>query len=272
MHTARSGRDSRTIPVPATSGGGVSFRRLAALTALIAVVSLLLGGTTASAQTQTPTGDTLVGNDEASGAMTGQDLTYDTAQQFTTGGAPDGYTLTDVDLDLWRLDTAGPDYRVRIHVDSGGRPGVAVGELTNPGSLPTGPDQLSRFTSSGGIHLDAGTRYWIVIDAVDGVSSGRLTTTHANGENPGSEAGWSIANNSLRRWNFGGGWQYRNPALQVRLNGHVSTLAEVRERNRAAAESAPDHVIVHTRDPNAWPPCNAQQRHARANGAWVFCI
>ncbi|MCY4574333.1 MAG: hypothetical protein OXF01_16235 [Gemmatimonadetes bacterium] len=189
-------------------GGGSHLRRLAALTALIALAGFLLGGATASAQSPAPlASNTGLSIDILSSTST---PLFNQAQAFTTGSNTTGYTLTSVDLGIIQTTAPPPTFTVKVHAHSGGEgPGSVVATLTNPGSLhsydphdlntPAVSEALSRFTSTSGIQLAADTTYWVVIVVSANNANGGLVARTDGNEDAGGAAGWSIADGSKFR-------------------------------------------------------------------------
>ena len=94
-------------------------------------------------------------------------FSVDYAQAFTTGGSAAGYRLTGLDIRL--QETSGTPLTtsntVTVVEDDAGSPGSTVaGALTFPSSLPSSWGNARFTTTGGGIDLDAGTTYWVVID------------------------------------------------------------------------------------------------------------
>ena len=150
------------------------------------------------------------------------------AQAFTTGTAPGGYKLTSVVLPILGSGTR-PVFSVEIRTstpasDSLGSyahpTSTVVGTLTAPASVTQG---ANTFTAVGGIDLEPGTTYFVVIDVTGTADNynwaGRRS---AFAENAGG-AGWSIEDYSVT---FSGTWG-RNTSLnldvvlRLAIHGHV---------------------------------------------------
>ncbi|MDE0136541.1 MAG: hypothetical protein OXM54_17100 [Acidimicrobiaceae bacterium] len=151
----------------------------------------------------------------------------DLAVAFTTGSRAAGYTLTSVDLLFGRMDDAdlGSRLSVTVNADSGGVPGAVVGTLANPEFEASASERRYRFTHAG-LQLDPDATYWIVADvtaAPQGIHEFGRTTSAA--EDPGSAAGWSIADTALSRAWSDTGWDTAsnntNRKLNVSINGHA---------------------------------------------------
>ena len=147
-------------------------------------------------------------------------LRHDFAQAFTTGNHASGYVLTRADIAF--TDAGGsPTYTVSIHSDSSGSPGSSLATLTNPASLTA--NALNTFTNSGSrIELDAGTKYWLVLDVTGGqTAQTKISITDKTGEDAGGAAGWSIANNSFsRQWNQSAWTEEPNFAGRIAIHGY----------------------------------------------------
>ena len=171
------------------------------------------------ANAQTP--QTFVANTgQADGGPLG--LGNDSAQAFTTGSNPSGYSLTSVAVKFAAIGSSfsSSDLTASIHADSGGSPGFSLGTLTNPASFPvSSSDQTLTFTSTG-IDLAANTTYWLVLDmsASRNASSFRITNVHS--DDSGALAGWSIADGSLTRgFASTGTWTTNAASLKISLGG-----------------------------------------------------
>ena len=197
-------------------------RRWGAAACVLAAAFVLLLGTGA-AQAQTPTSEKLVGNTGIETSFNFADFTRDQAQAFTTGGSLYGYKLTRVDLrirDLLAVGATRPTYSVSIQ-----RPrGTVLGTLTNPDSLST--SGLPQFTHATGIDLDPNTTYWVVIDVTANPSASiDVFRIRANDEDPGAEAGWSIADDSFaRKWNSTGSWGGSAFSAHLAIHGYARNL------------------------------------------------
>ncbi|MDE2932279.1 MAG: hypothetical protein OXS47_00245, partial [Chloroflexota bacterium] len=148
---------------PLTSRNGFLRRPWAALLALALLALFAL--TPAQPAGAQQASQTFVAN---TGQLDGGPLGLgnDSAQAFTTGSNPSGYSLTSVAVKFAAIDSSfsSSDLTASIHADSGGSPGFSLGTLTNPASFPvSSSDQTLTFTSTG-IDLAANTTYWLVLD------------------------------------------------------------------------------------------------------------
>ena len=130
-------------------------------------------------------------------------LGVDHGQQFTTGTHRHGYDLTGVEIDFASL-AADADFEVSIWSSftrqSIGRdvPSARVGTLSNPASL--GGAGIKTFTApDGGIHLDASTKYFVVLDgaATQTTAKGTLNNSATGTLDAGASAGWAITVGSI---------------------------------------------------------------------------
>ena len=145
-------------------------------------------------------------------------LFTDFAQQFTTGGGDGGYTLTGARLRMNSGSGTAPTYSVSVHANVSGppeAPGALVGTLTNPASLPSSAGLVEFTAPSGGIPLDASTKYWLAFDiTADPSTTHHVHETTGDSEDAGSKPGWSIKNTSL--WKPATSTVWTNPTTNVR--------------------------------------------------------
>ena len=162
---------------------------------------------------------------QESNSLASPSLTIDPAQGFTTGTAPGGYKLTSVTLALLGSGTF-PVFSVEIRTgDTSGNFAIptntVVGTLTAPASLSFG---ANTFTAVGGIDLEPGTTYFVVLDVTGTAENHFWAGRRVAFEQNAGDAGWSIADYGLRR--AGATWtQFLNNSQQVVLrlaiHGHV---------------------------------------------------
>ena len=114
------------------------------------------------------------------------------AQEFTTGDATGGYTLSSLTIDFEAVNNAS-DVVVAIHSKSNGNVGASIG-ATLSGTPAAG--QVV-FTCTGTCTLTADTSYYIKVSAT-GQGSGSLNNTASGSETPiPSDNGWSIAHRAV---------------------------------------------------------------------------
>lgn len=148
-------------PAPGLNGGAgfgakpsraVAPARHGAAAFLVVVAGLCAVSTAAQAQRLTSFVSN-TGATEEPGVVNGIE-----AQNFKTGANADGYTVSDVRIQLG--NATGAQTRVRIRENNtSSRPGELVAELTNPGTLTS--NRLNSFTAPADTRLDPETTYWI---------------------------------------------------------------------------------------------------------------
>ena len=177
------------------------------------------------------------------------DLRTDLAQSFTTGGNPDGYTLTSVDVMFARsIEDFSSKLTVTVNSDSNGRPGTVVATLTNPAFVNRQRGTYS--WTHEGVELTPGSRYWVVFDQTGiGDSTTNIDSTTADGEDSGAAPGWSIHNLGHTRAQ-GGNWQGALDAssLKIRINGAInpSLVSNFNQANGQTGGFSNDHAQAFT--------------------------
>ena len=127
--------------------------------------------------------------------------TQEQGQVFTTGGNPNGYTVTSVVI--ISEDSAGDDVALKIcGVDESLHPTAVCTDLTAPGSSPAGP---LVFTAPPGTTLAGGRTNYMVVFSSPGEDNVRLDTHYSDGYDSNSLAGFSIRNRI--HYKTGTGWQ-----------------------------------------------------------------
>ena len=175
-------------------------------------------GRTAPVQTGTRG---LVSNTGRSSDTTGS-FDTDYAQAFTTGSNAAGYRLTAADLDIAVDRPTGvlsspAAYAVHIYSDASNSPGISLGSLRKPSRLSTGLNAF--WPSFGGIDLNPGTTYWMVLDVSSaGNRDPRVALTDADAEDPGAATGWSIADSGRSRSSTGWTALTGNRALRIAIH------------------------------------------------------
>ena len=123
------------------------------------------------------------------------DVTYPgVAVQFTTGNETNGYSISQVRLDIAAVSGTIP--KVSIYSDRSGQPGSSLKVLTNPGAIPTTITELD--FGADDYKVDPSTPYWIVVERASGTGFVYIRATRYTAEDTGSAAGWSIINNGSR--------------------------------------------------------------------------
>ena len=109
------------------------------------------------------------------------------AQTFTTGDNATGYILTEIQMES--NDAEGDDFTMHVcEVDTNTHPTSTCWELTPPTSFARG--RLT-FTAPGGLHLNAGATYSVVLRNI-GTEVADIWSTSVTPEDTGSLSGWSI--------------------------------------------------------------------------------
>ncbi len=209
-----------------------------------------------SNNTPLPTGTTLIANTGQSDAQTVYFHFDHFAVPFMTGANTLGYTLTSVQIAAMIASSQlspAVAYTAYISAASGSTVGAKVGSLTNP-TLGNGINSL--LSTSGGIDLEPGTLYFLVLQVTwRGNRGTRFVTTLSDNEDSGGADGWSIGNQVLlsgaplrgpdaSRYIAGpGGWASQS-------DGHVFKV-DIRGVEKTPPESsAPDSET----DPTLTPP------------------
>ena len=146
---------------------------------------------------------------------------YQRAQGFTTGDAPQGYDLGSIELTLTQISSTCGTLRVSVRESNAANlPGKTLYELTGPPTLKTG---VQRFDAPDDAYLEPMTTYFIFISSCFADSSFdsdiRLQTTSSDGEDGDKATGWSINNNSLFDiFVIGTIWSSPPQAIKIRVN------------------------------------------------------
>ena len=137
--------------------------------------------------------------------------TQEQGQVFTTGGNPNGYTVTSVVI--ISEDSAGDDVALKIcEVDESLHPTAVCTDLTAPGMYPAGP---LVFTAPSGTTLTGGrTNYMVVFDS-PGDENVRLDAHKSDGYGSDSLPGFSIRNRI--HYKTGSGWQELSYRQGIRM-------------------------------------------------------
>ena len=156
------------------------------------------------------------------------------ASQFTTGSNPGGYQVSAVRLDMGIVTGTTP--RVSIYSDSSGRPGTSRKVLTNPANLPSVTQTEfeantvrieERDFGADNFRLDAGTKYWVVIERESGSGIFIYNYTGASAEDAGTAPGWSIGDGGFDRFDTQT-WsnaESHNLPIQLAIKGEPAPIA-----------------------------------------------
>ena len=146
-------------------------------------------------------------------------LYQDHAQAFTTGSDKNGYRVRGADIRLDNVRNEVPTFEVKIHEESGGRPGREVGTLTRATAVVDGV--LNGWTTNSGIDLDPNTTYFLVIhgagDSSD--SPGDLRNTASDSEDSGGAAHWSIGDRSFHKNQTATSWTDFSQSKMIVIKG-----------------------------------------------------
>ena len=134
------------------------------------------------------------------------------AQEFTTGTNPDGYTLSEVVVNIREGVVATPAFS--IHTSRSGRPDTNVVNLT--GSVSSAG--LQSFVPASATTLTPSTEYFVVFSNSGGDKI-PLEGTISEDEDLGAAVGWSIANNYLRT--SGSSWRSYVRSMEIAIKGMV---------------------------------------------------
>ena len=150
-----------------------------------------------SVQASTTPEPILVSN--LSETTTGAGSTLFLAQDFRTGAAANGYTLSTVTIEM-SGSNSGTTTTVKIRNNSGSNPGSTV-VATLTGSAGNG---LRTFTAPADTTLDRNTTYWVSVN--DDTLSNRGSFLQAGSNSETGQTGWSIGDTVRWRLIQGGNW------------------------------------------------------------------
>ena len=189
---------------------------LTALLALLALVGVLLWSPWSAPAEAQGSSRILVSNLDQGNGNAETTNGNDHAQLFHTGGASNGYLLTNVIVDS--LDPQSDDFDVEVCLANNdtGFPTSTCTALNPPGSFPSG--QLT-FTAPGdGMRLQRNDNYSVVIKQI-GTESVILNSTTSGGEDATGLSGWSIRNKF--DWKDSGTWKQASSdeAIRIAVNG-----------------------------------------------------
>ena len=145
------------------------------------------------------------------------------AQAFTTGTNTGGYNLTSVALaiDIVPGEPANFVVTIRAAATNGLDPSDTVTHtLTNPATFTAQSD--NRFTAPENATLSAGTTYLVDVRYSGAAAYPSTSFTATNGEDSGTAAGWSIANNSRV---YPASWRASGNELRIEVVGSAAASA-----------------------------------------------
>ena len=153
---------------------------------------------------------------DASGAIVGPSGTFQftTAQEFTTGSHPTGYSLSAVIIDGGSQNSL-TTLLVSIYTESSGVPGSEIATLSGGTSVTAG--LTNTFTAPQGTILAAQTKYFVFMEGRR--TRVALVQTSEGGEDTDSADGWTIADSRLFRNADAAAWSTENLALRLTVRG-----------------------------------------------------
>jgi len=267
---------NRHHPERASTTGNAGVHGLAAAIAslllsaphpLLAPVVLglpLLATLTTEVQAQTRSEATLLSNTSYQPAsIIGTD--YEMAQEFLTGAATGGYTITSVDIRLRNINTTGRTTVVTIREAAAfpRGPGKLVATLSNPSSFTLNP-YLNTFTAPKNTVLKPNTTYFLVVN--DGRESARSANIHFSLTNQTAKItsaarGWSLTSPHYRD----GTWQTTGLGIIFAIK---TTVAVPAKPTGLTATAGLDQVTLTWADPSNKDITNYEYRQKEGSGAW----
>ena len=182
--------------------------------ALLATLAALAAPQAPPLQAQTVT--TLVSNTHLTAVLNGGANFH--AQSFVTGANAGGYTVSEVDVQLFV--GAGRDTSVKIRENNAdNEPGDLVATLTNPGTFTD--DSPNTFTAPAGTTLAASTTYWISVN--EGITSDRASLGVVSADDETGETSWSIGDGRKVRTDEAIDWGSNGFSLLIAIKGTAIT-------------------------------------------------
>ena len=213
MNTDYRPTNSWDFRLRAAKVGGMSVRSLATLTLTVALIALLATlATLLATPLQAQSLHSFVDNKNQSVSSDSDDFQ---AQSFETGANENGYTVSQVDIQL--DDVSGKSTSVKIRQDDGGEPGNLVATLVNPGTLTS--YQFNTFTAQPVITLAASTTYWITVN--EGITSDRMPVLNTSADDEFSAWDWSIGDSRLHRTDETDSWTPAGTSLLITIWGTI---------------------------------------------------
>ena len=143
----------------------------------------------------------------------------DQALAFTTGSSTHGYKLTSLRVPYSGSVPAASGHTISIETNEGNRPGRTLGTL----AYGTVSGTTVTYTASGdGIHLDAGTSYFVFLNAITGSLDASVQLTGSNSEDSARADGWSLGDRGLWRLRSTVPWNTHNAvSWKIAMHGVV---------------------------------------------------
>ena len=220
-------QSGHNAPRPVPTAGGLALRRAltAGLLALVAVACTATAHAAVLVSNINQSADGYTNLDQRSGS-------FDSAQGFTTGDHPTGYTLTSIDI-YFTNTTAYAAPTVTLH--SGSPTGTLIDTLSGPTDVSEGAQTFS--ASSTNIILWPGIEYFVVLEGNVNDESVRLGVTNSDDEDTDGEDDWSIHDDGrYRAAQNTGVFLVWHQARRIRVNGD----------KRAADASRPNDIWTST--------------------------
>ena len=159
----------------------------------------------------------------ANTAAPGTDATStgtDSAQLFTTGSYPGGYTIKRISL---KFSVTGSTPTIDTHTVSlwsttdAGNLDTKLSDFTNPATIANGFNQYTLATAH---NLEPDTTYAILFDRTGNSQDMQIASIGSDIENPKEAPGWSIANEVLwRSHDSTGAWSTSHDSLRIAVFG-----------------------------------------------------
>ncbi len=252
---ARRERLSRLSLRPRRPAGPASSPSFLRFLSRLALAALLFAGAAGFAAPASAV--TLVANVDQDLTKTGSIPTsHKNAQGFATGANTGGYVLSQITIysESTTSSLTPPDVDLYSKHATKNEPGSKLADLTAPGSVTRGADKALVYTAPDDTTLDADTTYFLVIEGTATPASNHYVgfyTGSPNGEDSGSQSGWSI-HDTMLYWDSGdSAWQAGQRALTNRVTGtdwsvRLKVEGTVSESN--AAPTASDGTVETNED------------------------
>ena len=170
----------------------------------------------------TSTAQILVSNSGASVTNTG--ATSILAQSITTGGHRHGYTVSQIEINIFSFEESRRT-TVKLYSNSNnGQPQDLVATLVNPLTFTGG---FNTFTAPPGTTLSRNTTYWIVLNEdISNASSERVGYNTTTSKADTSSYGWSIGDKRLHKLLQTGSWGTNTySVIPLTVKGNLTNAA-----------------------------------------------
>ena len=218
-------RSGPLLPDEPATAPPAAARRVTRLPALLLLALVALSAAPARAQTADYLSNTAAATQVSNAQVV--------AQGFTTGTRTGGYPLHSVGLSFSADHSSTGTFSVGVYTNgAGGRPGTRVAVLTNPSSIPSG--QVSWFTAPAGATLNAGTKYWVVVNS----SAPSYIGTNA-GNKVAVETGWRL-NNRVFKLTASDSWTTSDTKALLVVRGAVNAQSDTRSVTQTRSTTQAD--------------------------------